>query len=240
MRFGKHLKVKGVSSKWLKVRYGKKSAYLRSSAAVRYNPKKRHIALTFDDGPRAGSAGTKRVVAALKRNHVVATFFVCGSGIGSSTARAMRAAKKIGCEFGNHSWNHANLALLSSTQIRSQFARTDRAVKKAIGSKPTLVRAPYGSYNRKVLKQMHRPNIFWSVDTLDWRYRNTSRLVSYVNSHARNGSIVLMHDIHPSTTAAVNKICKKLKKRNYEMVTVTQLAAIRGVSLKNGKTYTRL
>lgn len=239
-KFARHFKVSGVSKKWIKVRYGKRYGYVLSSRVLRYNPKKRYIALTFDDGPAYGSRGTKRVVAALKRHHAVATFFITGNRVNGSTAKAMRAAKRIGCEFGNHSWNHANLAALSTRQVKHQLSRTDRAIARAVGSKPKLVRAPYGSYNRRVLHQLHRPNIFWSVDTLDWRYRNTNRLVRYVTSHAHNGGIVLMHDIHPSTTAAVNQICKKLKKRNFQMVTVSQLAAIHGKTLHKGATYSRL
>jgi peptidoglycan/xylan/chitin deacetylase (PgdA/CDA1 family) len=239
-KFAQHFKVSGVSKKWVKVRYGKRYGYVLSSRVLRYNPKKRYIALTFDDGPAYGSRGTKRVVAALKRNHAVATFFIVGSSVHGSTAKAMRAAKRIGCEFGNHSWNHANLATLSKGQVKRQLSRTDKAIARVIGSKPRLVRAPYGSYNRRVLHQLHRPNIFWSVDTLDWKYRNTNRLVRYVTSHAHNGGIVLMHDIHPSTTAAVNRICKKLKKRHFQMVTVSQLAAIHGKTLRKGVTYSRL
>jgi peptidoglycan/xylan/chitin deacetylase (PgdA/CDA1 family) len=48
-----------------------------------------------------------------------------------------------------------------------------------------------------------------------------------------------MHDIHPTTTAAVDSILKNLKKKGFEMVTVTELAAIKGKSMKKGHSYSR-
>ena len=84
---------------------------------------------------------------------------------------------------------------------------------------------------------MKRPNIMWTVDTLDWKYRDSSRLVRVVRSNAGDGKIVLMHDIHDSTAAAAERICKNLKKAGYEAVTVTELAAIKGKSLKGKQSY---
>ena len=71
---------------------------------------------------------------------------------------------------------------------------------------------------------MYRPNIYWSVDTLDWKYRNTSKLVSKVKKSKKDGAIVLMHDIHMSTAKAIKPIC-------------TELAAIKGKKIVTGKTY---
>jgi peptidoglycan/xylan/chitin deacetylase (PgdA/CDA1 family) len=75
------------------------------------------------------------------------------------------------------------------------------------------------------------------VDTEDWKYRNTKRLIRYVRSHKRNGAVILMHDIHPSTVRAVASIVRDLKASGYQMVTISELAAIRGVRLVPGKTY---
>ncbi|MFR4416204.1 MAG: hypothetical protein ACLT8E_01710 [Akkermansia sp.] len=40
---------------------------------------------------------------------------------------------------------------------------------------------------------------------------------------AKPGSIILVHDIHASTVAAVDAIVKGLKNRGYELVTVSEL-----------------
>ena len=69
--------------------------------------------------------------------------------------------------------------------------------------------------------------------------RDTKRLIRVVTKGTKDGDIVLMHDIHPTTTAAVDSILKNLKKKGFEMVTVTELAAIKGKSMKKGHSYSR-
>lgn len=235
LKFGEHVKIRAESGNWYQVSKGKTAGYMRSSDLVKYDSSKKHIALTFDDGP--GKKTTPTVISALKKNNCKATFFVVGQGINSTTGKLLAEEVKIGCEIGNHSYSHPVLSKASQATVRSQLSNTDKKIKKYTGSIASVCRAPYGSYNKSVLKIMNRPNIFWSIDTLDWKYRNTSRLISYVKKHAKDGAIVLMHDIHPTTAKAVDRICRNLKKKNYEMVTVTELAAIKSSSFKKGKTY---
>lgn len=235
LKFGAHVKIKAESENWYQVSKGKTSGYMKSSDLVKYDSSKKHIALTFDDGPSKKTTPT--VLSALKKNNCKATFFVVGQGINSSTGKLLTRAKNMGCEIGNHSYSHPVLTKISRASVKSQLSKTDKKIKKYTGSIASVCRAPYGSYNKSVLKTMNRPNIFWSVDTLDWKYRNTSRLISYVKKHAKDGAIVLMHDIHPTTAKGVDRICKNLIKKNYEMVTVTELAAIKSASYKKSSTY---
>ena len=46
-----------------------------------------------------------------------------------------------------------------------------------------------------------------------------------------------MHDIHKTTANAADSILKNLTKKGYEMVTVTELSAIKGQKMSAGKTY---
>lgn len=237
LKFGGKMVILKGNGKWYKVRIKELYGYVPQSKVVRYNKTKKHIALTFDDGPSAVT--TKTVLKALKENKCRATFFVLGSCINKNTKKIIKQEYELGCEIGNHSYSHPKLSGMSLGAVKSQLSRTDRKVKAIIGKKPTVCRAPYGAYNKTVLKAMARPNIFWSDDTLDWKHRNTSRLIRVVRSGARDGDIVLMHDIHKTTTAAVSSICKNLKKKKFEMVTVTELAAIRGKTISKGHTYNR-
>lgn len=237
LKFGDKVVVKKGNGKWYKVTRKDKAGYIKCSKVVRYNKTKKHVAITFDDGP--GARTTKVALRALRKNKCRATFFVLGSCINRSTKKLIKQEYELGCEIGNHSYSHPKLKGLSYSSVKSQMARTDRKVKAITGKKPTVCRAPYGAYNKKVLKAMARPNIFWSVDTLDWKHRNTKRLIRVVTKGTKDGDIVLMHDIHPTTTAAVNSILKNLKKKGFEMVTVTELAAIKGKSMKKGHSYSR-
>lgn len=235
LKFGDHVNIKAESEGWYSVSKGKIVGYMKNTDLVKYDKSKKHIALTFDDGPSKKTTPT--VISALKKNNCRATFFVVGQGINSSTGKLLAQEAAIGCEIGNHSYSHPQLTKISSAAVKSQLSKTDKKIKKYTGSVASICRAPYGAYNKNVLKIMNRPNIYWSIDTLDWKYRDTGRLIKYVGKHAKDGAIVLMHDIHPTTANAVNQICKDLKKKNYEMVTVTELAAIKSSSFKKNKTY---
>ena len=220
-------------------RKGKKSVrgFMKKSELVSYDKTKKHLALTFDDGPSPYTTG--KIIKALKKTNSRATFFVLGTNITKKTKKFIKAEKNIGCEVGNHSYSHPDLKYKSAKKVKAQLKKTDSKIKKITGERPSVCRAPYGSYNKKVLKIMNRPNLFWSVDTQDWKYRSSKRLVKYVRKHEKNGAVILMHDIQPSTAKAVSKILKNLKKDGYEAVTVTELAAIRGKKLKSRKTYVR-
>ncbi len=71
-------------------------------------------------------------------------------------------------------------------------------------------------------------SVLWSVDTLDWKYKDTNRVVNYILSNVKDGDIVLMHDIHPTTVAAAEIVIPELVKRGYQLVTVSELASFRG------------
>lgn len=63
----------------------------------------------------------------------------------------------------------------------------------------------------------------WDVDTNDWRKPGSSVVAARAVNGAKPGSIILVHDIHASTVAAVDAIVKGLKNRGYELVTVSEL-----------------
>lgn len=224
---------------WYYVSYSKNNktyeGYMTGSQVVKYDKHKKHIALTFDDGPKAGS--TNIVLNALQKNGCRATFFLVGRSINRKTRKLVKREKALGCEIGNHSYSHPKLG---GSGAKGQLAKTDKIIKSVIGTKPTLCRAPYGSINNAVLRLMKRPHILWSVDTLDWKHRNTSKLIATVKRQKRDGAIILMHDLHMPTARGVDAICRDLKNSGYEAVTVTELAAINGKTLKAGKSYRRL
>ncbi|MDT0573620.1 polysaccharide deacetylase family protein [Streptomyces sp. DSM 3412] len=179
------------------------------------------VALTFDDGP---VKDTQRLLGLLNDRNVRATFYAVGTNVQKNPA-TVRAASQAGHQIGNHSWDHANLTKLSAAKVKSQLSRTDTVIKQATGTKPTTFRAPYGAHNATVRSAAGRPLVHWSVDTLDWKYRDTARLIKYVNAETRPGDIVLMHDIHRTTVDAVPGIIKALKARGFHFVTVDQLFA---------------
>lgn len=215
-----------------------KSSYSKSCKvfASTIDPKKKMIALTFDDGP---GRYTKEIVQCLKKYNSKATFFVVGSNVDSYKS-ALKAADKAGCEIGNHSYSHSDFTRLSRKEIREQISETDKKVKNVIGKNTSLVRTPGGATDRTVQNTVGKPIILWSIDTLDWKTRDRDKTVKAVMNNVKDGDIVLMHDIHEPSKEAAIILIKELNRKGYQLVTVSELAQYRGYDLKKGSVYRRL
>jgi peptidoglycan/xylan/chitin deacetylase (PgdA/CDA1 family) len=177
----------------------------------------RYVALTFDDGPHPTL--TPMLLDMLEREHVRATFYMIGS-CAAASPDIVRRAFEAGHEIGNHSWTHPDLTRISLDRAAEEIARTDALLESITGEKPNTVRPPYGAMNSRVEALAEpRPMMLWDVDTNDWRTRNTASV-----EHAAirsDGGIVLMHDIHPTTVAAVPAIILDFKARGFRFVTAS-------------------
>ena len=192
------------------------------------------IALTFDDGP---SQYTSQLLDGLAARGAKVTFFMLGEMAEGRKALVKRAWEE-GHQICSHTYGHPDLKTLSSDAVRSQFTRTDAILDSALGFDATyMIRPPYGNYNQNVLNIGGVPFFYWSVDTRDWESRNATSAYNQFLSAARDGSIVLMHDVYPTTiTAALNAI-DTLQSQGYQFVTVAELFYRRGVTLQNAKIY---
>ena len=132
------------------------------------DPSKKLVALTFDDGP---SEYTRRILRTLKQYDSVATFFVVGNRV-ELFEDVLKEELEIGCEIGNHTYEHKVLTELNAEQIWLQIYRTNEAVKKVTGEYPTLMRPPCGFDNGSTNCIIAMPLILWSVDTKDWQTQN--------------------------------------------------------------------
>src|SRR5438128_3999544 len=111
-----------------------------------------YIALTFDDGPSATL--TPKLLDLLAAHHIRATFFVIGENVAEHPEIVERAARE-GHEIGNHTWAHPKLGKISDDAVRRDLIRADDAIKRAIGTGPTLLRPPYGSITSRQKNWIH-------------------------------------------------------------------------------------
>lgn len=213
---------------------GAVGAFSPSEKIRRVDPKKKMVALTFDDGPYRPV--TNQILDVLERYGAKATFFVVGSRV-STYGDCIRRAVNLGCEIGNHTYNHAILTASSASVITSEIEDTNRAIKRVTGKGASIVRAPGGSVNSKVRNTVGYPLIGWSVDALDWQHRNTARVIASVKSSVKDGSIVLMHDLYSSTGNAAQVIVPWLVKQGYQIVTVSEMMQYKGIKPTAGKVY---
>ena len=192
------------------------------------------VALTFDDGPSAGTTG--RLLDILKEKGVLATFFVVGSMARKAPAVVQREAAE-GHEVGSHSTAHQNLAKLGVTALKNDVVAMDQMFQEILGREVEIMRPPSGAVSTVMRGKIGKPMSCWAVDPLDWKYRDAATVRRNVVSATFDGAVVLMHDIHASTVDAVAGIIDDLRAQGYEFLTVSELAAARGVTLANGVVY---
>lgn len=229
----------GIGKKVKVIVYSRENGKIRDRVWVRILPKinkdKKMIALTFDDGPNAVS--TNRIVNTLKANGAVGTFFELGCNLGKPENRkAMKRAFDLGNEIGSHTINHKDLLKLSAKEALQENEKCLDALERLTGTRPTLMRPPYGAANASLGGILKMPMILWSVDTLDWDTLDPVKTYHSAMT-VRDGGIVLMHSIYTQTADAVEKIVPALKKKGFQFVTVSELYRYKGVKMKNGKIY---
>jgi len=197
------------------------------------DPNKPMVALTFDDGP---SKHTAEILKVLKENNSVATFFVLGSEV-NKYKDVLNQVIAEGNEIGNHSYNHKNLKTITDEEVYKQVQGTDDLVYIASGYTPKVMRPPYGISDAELNKKINKPIVKWSIDTLDWKSRNTDKVVAAVLNDVKDGDIVLMHDLYDSTAQAAKIIIPKLVEQGYQLVTVSEMSEYRDVTLTPGQQY---
>ncbi len=201
-------------------------------ASTRYEPvggSKRPpaVALTFDDGPWPRS--TLRVLAVLKRMHVEATFFMVGYLI-ERYPEIVQRVERAGMTIGTHSWDHpyrTPFVDLTPHRIQTEIERPADLLRRRFDIRPTLFRAPGGSYDREVIRLAREAGmrlVQWSIDPAD--YRDGARpggIANAVLRSVRPGSIVLLHDgggDQSATIRALPRIIRGIRDMGLELVAI--------------------
>lgn len=182
------------------------------------------IAITFDDGPH--KEHTPRLLDMLKERKIKATFFVIGKNADAFPEIMKRIAAE-GHEIANHSWSHPELAKLPQDTIKSEISRTTEAIDRATGRPTTLLRPPYGALKTDQREWVRSTwgyrIILWDVDPLDWRKPGSEVVSQRILTGTKPGSIILAHDIHADTVAAMPTTLDQLLARGFQFVTVSEL-----------------
>ena len=200
-----------------------KDNYVQYREAVKEKLGKKRIALSFDDGPRAET--TPKVLEILKQYNAHATFYIVGSHV-EGNEEIIKQIVAQGHELGNHSYSHPLLTKKSADEVYNEVKKTSDLIAQATGGlKPMSLRPPYGGYNKMVADQAGIAIVNWSIDSLDWQYRDAAKTIEHIKENAHNGGILLMHDIHAESVEALPAVLEYLKSEGYELVTVDELMA---------------
>ncbi len=192
------------------------------------------IAFTYDDGPRTDVGA--RLMDVFEKYGQRTTFFMVGSRVADRASELKRMAAD-GHEVANHTYDHVYLNKASASTIQSQVSSCNDIIEQTCGIRPRIMRLPGGNKNATVLANVNMPIILWNIDTRDWEHRNTQKTIDAVMGKVKDGDIVLMHELYESTASASEYMVPKLVEQGFQLVTVSELAAIKGKTLTNGQVY---
>lgn len=197
----------------------------------------KYIALTFDDGP--SGRFTKALLDGLAERNAKATFLLCGYRLETYPELARRMVEE-GHEIGLHGYSHDCMGCMSCATLRRELEQTQALLPE--GYEPVFLRPPGGVLSREgydTAGDMGLGVLIWNVDPRDWATSDQAAVVRSVVGTVKDGDVVLMHDMSDSSVAAALEIIDTLSAQGYQFVTVSQLAALRGVTVTPGREYSR-
>jgi len=184
-------------------------------------PKKgKRIALTFDDGPNPST--TKTLLDGLKKWGVKATFFVQGYRV-EKNKKLIKRMYDEGHLIGNHSYNHENYLKLSTADLDFQIKHTNALIEEITGETVVYLRPTYGNYTDEVAENYNMCLVLWSIDPEDWKYKDANRIARHIVNKAKDGDIILLHDIYKTSVEGALKAIDILKEKGFEFVRVDEL-----------------
>jgi peptidoglycan/xylan/chitin deacetylase (PgdA/CDA1 family) len=198
---------------------------------ARVDTQRKVVALTFDDGPNDAYVG--ELVGDLRQYGVRGTFYVIGAEAAAHPA-ALRTLVVAGEELGNHTYHHRRLVFVSTTTARNELAATDAVIRGAGYTGHITVRPPYAKKLLSLpfeLASDERTTVMWDLepDSLPTGM-GPEAMAQYVVDNVRPGSII---EVHPweagnaATRKALPLIIAALQNDGYDLVTVSQLLALR-------------
>jgi len=183
--------------------------------------RKGFVAFTFDDGPNPET--TPQVIAALQKYDIPAAFFIVTQRIagkhGEKGRELLERELAGGFLVGSHSVTHPNLKHAAGDQLGREIDASIRTLAVQASRPIGMFRPPYGALSpagRVRLKKLGLTEVFWSVDTLDWKAHNPDRLRKKVISMIKHdgGGVVLMHDVKPITARIIGDVLDDLEAEN--------------------------
>ena len=180
----------------------------------------KYIALTFDDGP--SRKYTPILLDGLKERGVHATFFLMGKNIEGEEDIVKRMSEE-GHLIGNHSYEHIQLTKAGAKAVCEAVEHTQEQIEAITGKRPEYIRPPYGDWNEELEEEIGMTPVLWSLDSLDWKLKDTGKIIRQVLKDVKDGDIILLHDIFSSSVEAALELIDILQKEGYVFVTADEL-----------------
>jgi peptidoglycan/xylan/chitin deacetylase (PgdA/CDA1 family) len=190
---------------------------------------RKDIALTFDDGPNPHV--TPKVLQVLAQHCIKATFFPVGQ-YAAARPDLVRAEAAAGHVIGAHTWDHPdNLRRLSLAAAELEIARGFKAAEDALAAAPAADRAQLAPFFRfpglndsptlRVwLGQRQMTVIGADLGADDWLGISAAEIERRAIRYAAEsgGGVLILHDTHLHTAAALSDLISELEERGYRFV----------------------
>jgi peptidoglycan-N-acetylglucosamine deacetylase len=186
------------------------------------------IALTIDDGPDA--ATTPGILRTLREHRARATFFLI-SGKVTHNDSLVAAIVNEGHEIANHFTRDEPSIRLSARAFDSALTAAGRALSRFASVR--WARPGGGRYNQRMVTTMRQRGYecaLGSVYPYDAEIPSRHFSSAFVLAHVRPGAIIVLHDGGARgrrTAATLRRVLPELRRRGYDVVTLSELAASR-------------
>ncbi len=184
------------------------------------------IAITYDDGPNVDN--TPMVLRSLNNYGANSTFFTIGISL-ERCPDVTRQALDYGHTVGNHTYKHRY-----DFQVNAEYLREDRVQclqlhSQLTGLEPVLFRAPGGNVDGYLKHKIGWPIILWRYSAGDTGNNNAYQLADRIFRFAKNGDIVLMHDLYRKTAKGTEMFLCELAENGYLFASVDELLYLYGI-----------
>ena len=194
----------------------------------------RMVALTYDDGPARKI--TRKVMDELRRYGAQATFFVVGRTLrrNHDTLSRIHNSKH---SIQSHTYTHTDPWELTREAAFEEKEMLRAELSAITGLEPTMMRAPGGSENFYIRREIGYPLIHWSLASGDSGNPHADKIASRVIHNADDGDVILMHDINSKSPTYSRKVLEYFEENGYLCVTVEELFADAGIALEDQLVY---
>lgn len=191
---------------------------------------KKIIYLTFDAGYENGY--TPKILDALKKHNVKATFFVVGNYLKTSPDLVKRMLSE-GHIVGNHTLTHPDMSKISDMDsFKKEMVSVEDLFKGITGQNlQKFYRAPQGKYSVNNLKQANElgyKTIFWSLAYVDWyqdKQPTKEQAFDKLLPRIHPGAVVLLHSTSKTNSEILDELLSKWEDAGYTFGTLNELCS---------------
>ncbi|UJR30371.1 hypothetical protein I4U23_017906 [Adineta vaga] len=195
----------------------------------------RYVALTIDDFPNVHNLSVSfQILEILRLYNAQCTFFTIGSHIekyeNSPQIRALfERLIADGHEVSNHGWHDEQAIRLSPTELEKQIINTQRLINNYTSSNNRWFRPGSGFFNQTMIQLCRRLDyrlVLGSIYPHDPQIPRPRLNSFFIEHKLYPGAIIILHDRFV-TIETLKRVLPEIQKRNYHVVTLTQLMALK-------------